>query len=166
MLDDIKENTMDWADNIRFGHITEDPANKSRFKFAVINDEKGKIQRLMAKGWCLWEGGDGGYVDKIGEVLEKRSAAKTEDEQGAMHASVPVGMAGTNQPCTAYLMFMPIEMYNERVRDVHRSNAQRQISGVTASARATAESKGRGLDRVVREDGHLDINTDVNIINS
>jgi hypothetical protein len=155
MSEDWNKNTLDWDLNINFSHITEDPENKAKYEFCVINDEKGQVSRKMAKGWMLWDKGDGGgYVDKIGPGLEGKSAAKKEDDKG-MHSSVPVGMASGTEACTAYLLYMPRDMYKVRVSDVHIANAKRQVEGVTVAAREVAASKGDGSGSVIREEGTL-----------
>ena len=155
MSEDWNRNSLEWDLNINFSHITENPENKALYTFAIINNEKGKIQRLQAKGWMLWDKADnGGYADRIDPITGK-SAAKKEDETGSMYSYVPVGMAGGDKPCDAYLMYMPNAMYKERIHDVHVANAKRQVEGVTIAAQQVAASKGMGGEGLVREVGTL-----------
>jgi hypothetical protein len=166
------ESELDWERNINFDHITENKEYKEQYAFAVINNERGEIQRKQKKGWMLWDKGDDGYVDTF-DPEGGKSAAKREDDPQSMYARVPVGRGKAGLPVDAYLMYMPLDMYQERVLGVHKKRADAQLQGVTVAAQEAAQAKGEGVDGVKGLEGQMNISmgpefkdSDVNMGNS
>jgi hypothetical protein len=143
-MNDWEKSSLDFDRNVNWDHITQDPENKEKYAFISINNERGNIQRRLARGWAIWDKETSGYQDVYD--LDNKSAAKR-SKDGGMVARVPVGM-GANGPTEQILMYKPIEQYRAQELATHKRNADAQIGSVTAAAEAKGAAGLTGVDGV------------------
>lgn len=129
--DDYDE--LDYEMRLPFQHIID---SHSEYAFQTINDEGGQIAARLRKGWEVWK------MESDAVYFDPGRKDRAQDE----FASVPVGKTKGESGGKAYLLFMPVEMYNRRVLGGHDRRAKAQLAMVT---------DGTELDTGFNKSGHV-----------